>query len=71
MFEIKVFTLYPDLYPGPSNIGIYKKLGTKRFGVLKVINMRDYANDKHSSVDDTPFGWKWNVIKARCSCSST
>ena len=25
MFEVKIFTLYPDLYPGPLNTGIYKK----------------------------------------------
>ena len=56
MFEIKVFTLYPDLYPGPLNTGIYKKAREKKIWGLKVINMRDYANDKHSSVDDTPFG---------------
>ena len=56
MFEIKVFTLYPDLYPGPLNTGIYKKAQEKKIWGLKVINMRDYANDKHSSVDDTPFG---------------
>ena len=56
MFEIKVFTLYPDLYPGPLNTGIYKKAQEKKIWGLKVINMRDYANDKHSSVDGTPFG---------------
>ena len=32
MFEIKIFTLYPDLYPGPFNTGIYKKAQEKKFG---------------------------------------
>ena len=56
MFEVKIFTLYPDLYPGPLNTGIYKKALESKIWDLKVINIRDYAIDKHSSVDDTPFG---------------
>ena len=56
MFEVKIFTLYPDLYPGPLNTGIYKKAQESKIWDLKVINIRDYAIDKHSSVDDTPFG---------------
>ena len=56
MFEVKIFTLYPDLYPGPLNNGLYKKAQEKKIWNLKVINIRDYAIDKHGSVDDTPFG---------------
>ena len=56
MFEVKVFTLYPDLYPGPLNNGIYKKAQESKIWNLKVINIRDYGINKHSSVDDTPFG---------------
>ena len=56
MFGVKIFTLYPDLYPGPLNTGIYKKAQENKIWDLKVINIRDYAADKHSSVDDTPFG---------------
>ena len=56
MLEVKIFTLYPDLYPGPLNTGIYKKAQEKKIWSLKIINIRDYADDKHSSVDDTPFG---------------
>ena len=56
MFECKIFTLYPDLYPGPLNSGIYKKAQEKKIWSLKIINIRDYAADKHGSVDDSPFG---------------
>ena len=56
MFEVKVFTLYPELYPGPLNTGVYKKAKESRIWNLKVINIRDYAIDKHGSVDDTPYG---------------
>ena len=56
MFEVKIFTLYPDLYPGPLNTGLYKKAQEKKIWNLKVIDIRDYATDKHRTVDDTPFG---------------
>ena len=56
MFEVRIFTLYPDLYPGPLNTGIYKKAQQNKIWNLKIVNMRDYAKDKHSTVDDTPFG---------------
>ena len=56
MLEVKIFTLYPDLFPGPLDMGIYKKAQENKIWNLKVINIRDYATDKHGSVDDTPFG---------------
>ena len=56
MLEVKIFTLYPDLYPGPLNTGIYKKAQEKKIWNLKILNIRDYATDKHGSADDTPFG---------------
>ena len=56
MFEVKIFTLYPNLYPGPLNSGVYKKALQKKIWNMKVIDIRDYATDKHRTVDDTPFG---------------
>jgi len=56
MLEVKIFTLYPDLFPGPLDMGIYKKAQEKKIWNLEVINIRDYTSDKHGSVDDTPFG---------------
>jgi tRNA (guanine37-N1)-methyltransferase len=56
MLKVKVFTLYPDLFPGILNIGLYKKAKEKKIWDLQVINIRDYATDKHGTVDDTPFG---------------
>ena len=56
MFEVKVFTLYPDLYPGPFKTGLYKKALENNIWGLKVVNIRDAAEDKHKTVDDTPFG---------------
>ena len=56
MFEVKIFTLYPEYFPGPFDIGICKKAFEKKLWDLKLINIRDYADDKHKTVDDTPYG---------------
>jgi tRNA (guanine37-N1)-methyltransferase len=48
--------LYPDLYPGLLDVGIYKKAKEKQKWSLKIIDIRDYAFDDNRTVDDTPFG---------------
>ena len=56
MWTARVFTLYPELFPGPFGIGLYKKALEKKLWSLEVVNIRDYSIDKHKTVDDTPFG---------------
>ena len=56
MWTARVFTLYPELFPGPLDSGLYKKALDKKIWSLEVVNIRDYATDKHKTVDDTPFG---------------
>ena len=56
MWTVRVFTLYPELFPGPLDSGLYKKALEKKIWSLEVVNIRDYATDKHKTVDDTPFG---------------
>ena len=56
MWTARVFTLYPELFPGPLGNGLYKKASDKKIWSLEVVNIRDYAFDKHKTVDDTPFG---------------
>ena len=56
MFRAQIFTLYPDLFPGPLEKGLYGKALSKKIWDLKVINIRSYASDKHKTVDDTTFG---------------
>jgi tRNA (guanine37-N1)-methyltransferase len=56
MLEVKIFTLYPDLFPGPLDAGIYKKAKKNKIWDIRVINIRDYSTDGRGSVDDTPFG---------------
>jgi tRNA (guanine-N1)-methyltransferase len=56
MWVARVFTLYPELFPGPLGSGLYKKALEKKLWSLEIVNIRDYATDKHKTVDDTPFG---------------
>ena len=56
MFQAQVFTLYPEVFPGPLSKGLYGKALSNKLWDLKVINIRDSANDKHKTVDDNPYG---------------
>jgi len=56
MFQAQVFTLYPEVFPGPLSKGLYGKALTNKLWNLSVINIRDAAIDKHKTVDDTPYG---------------
>jgi len=56
MFAAKIFTLYPEFFPGLLDIGMYRRAREKKIWSLDVVNIRDFAMDKHGSVDDKPFG---------------
>ena len=56
MLQAQIFTLYPEIFPGPFDKGLYGKAMAKKLWSLKVINIRDAATDKHKTVDDTPYG---------------
>ena len=56
MFKVKIFTLYPEFFPGPFDKGIYGKALRKKIWDLKTVNIRDFTEDKHKTVDDTPYG---------------
>ena len=56
MFIAQVFTLYPDCFPGPLDKGLYGKAMEKKIWDLKTVDIREYALDKHKTVDDTPYG---------------
>ena len=56
MLQVKIFTLYPDIFPGYLSKGIFGKALEKKLWNLKIVNIRDYADDKHKTVDDTVIG---------------
>tara|TARA_B100001123_G_C14965105_1_gene889315 strand:- start:113 stop:799 length:687 start_codon:yes stop_codon:yes gene_type:complete len=56
MWQARIYTLYPEIFPGPLSKGLYGKALSNKTWNLDVINIRDSAEDKHKTVDDTPFG---------------
>ncbi|WP_023647862.1 tRNA (guanosine(37)-N1)-methyltransferase TrmD [Candidatus Pelagibacter ubique] len=56
MWQAQVFTLYPEVFPGPLSKGLYGKALSKKLWNLNIVNIRDAADDKHKTVDDTPYG---------------
>ena len=56
MGQAQVFTLYPEFFPGPLSKGLYGKALSKNLWNLNIVNIRDAAEDKHKTVDDTPYG---------------
>ena len=56
MFLVRIFTLYPEFYPGLLEKGLYGKALFKNIWNLEIVNIRDFAKDKHKTVDDTPYG---------------
>ena len=55
MFLSRVFTLYPEYFPGYLKKGLFGRAMNKIWN-LETVNIRDYAIDKHKTVDDTPYG---------------
>ena len=56
MWQAQVFTLYPEVFPGPLSKGLYGKALSKNLWKLNIVNIREAAEDKHKTVDDTPYG---------------
>ena len=56
MLIARIFTLYPEFFPGPLGKGLYGKALAEKIWKLETVNIRDYATDKHKTVDDTTYG---------------
>lgn len=56
MIKFKIFTIFPDLFPGPLGSSITGSALDKGLWSCKVINIRDYAKDERGTVDDAPYG---------------
>lgn len=56
VMKVKILTVFPELFPGFLGSSLTGKALREGIWNLDVINIRDYAFDKHGSVDDTPCG---------------
>jgi tRNA (guanine37-N1)-methyltransferase len=54
--KIDVLTLFPGMFAGPLDESIIKRARQAGLLDLRIHNLRDYAHDRHRTVDDRPFG---------------
>ena len=55
-FAATVLTLYPEMFPGPLGLSLAGRALEEGIWSLETKPIRDFATDKHRSVDDTPAG---------------
>jgi len=55
-FSATVLTLYPEMFPGPLGVSLAGRALSEGAWSLDAIHIRDFATDKHRTVDDTPAG---------------
>jgi len=54
--EIDIVTLFPDFFESPLQQSLLKRAQADGLIKVRVHNLRDWAHDKHQTVDDSPFG---------------
>lgn len=55
-FAATVLTLYPEMFPGPLGVSLAGRALAEGKWSLETVQIRDFAIDKHRTVDDTPAG---------------
>jgi len=55
-FAAAVLTLYPEMFPGPLGVSLAGRALSEGRWSLDTVQIRDFAADKHRTVDDTPAG---------------
>lgn len=56
LWSATVLTLFPEMFPGPLGQSLAGRALAEGVWSLETVDIRNYASDKHRSVDDTPFG---------------
>ena len=55
-FQTQILTLYPEMFPGPLGVSLAGRALAEGKWACSPIQIRDFATDKHRTVDDTPAG---------------
>ncbi len=55
-WHVNLLTLFPEMFPGALGQSLSGKALEKKLWSYTAVNIRDFATDKHKTVDDTPFG---------------
>ncbi len=51
-----IITVFPELFTGVLECGIIRRARQSGLVDIRIVNLRDFAKDKHRSVDDRPYG---------------
>jgi len=54
--QIDILTLFPTMFDSPFGTGLFQRAVENRLVNINIVNFRDYAHDKHHTVDDYPYG---------------
>jgi tRNA (guanine37-N1)-methyltransferase len=56
MIRFDIITVFPELFGGVLECGILRRARQSGLADVRIINLRDFAKDRHRSVDDRPYG---------------
>ncbi|MDZ5761833.1 tRNA (guanine-N(1)-)-methyltransferase [Candidatus Cyrtobacter comes] len=56
MWQVRILTLFPEVFPGPLNYSVTGRAMRNGIYSIEPKSIRDYSEDKHSRIDDTPYG---------------
>jgi tRNA (guanine37-N1)-methyltransferase len=56
VWQARVLTLFPEAFPGPLGVSLCGRARDDGLWALETMDIRDFARDKHRTVDDAPFG---------------
>jgi tRNA (guanine37-N1)-methyltransferase len=56
MWQASVLTIFPEMFPGPLGLSLAGKALASGAWSLDVVDIRNFATDKHRTIDDTPAG---------------
>lgn len=55
-FNVTILTMFPEMFPGFLNYSLAGRALEKKIWNLEIVNIRSFAKDKHSTIDDVPYG---------------
>jgi len=56
MLRLGILTIFPEIFESYLNRSIFKRAQEQKIVGIDVVNIRDFTEDRHRTVDDKPFG---------------
>jgi len=62
MLTFNIITIFPEMFKSFLETSLIKRAIKKKFLKINLINLRDFAADRHRSIDDSPFGGGFGMV---------